>query len=340
MNQPGPHPAWEELLQGLKTLHLEIRNLLLSRRGEEGLRAASREAEDTIYGLDGVIDPVLPGLVEKHLAKGKYRVTLLAEGLEETVLGPSGGEPFRLLVDPLDGTRPFMFDKRSGWVLSGLAPDEGKETRLSRVFLAVMTEAPPTRQWRADQVWALRGMGAQGWTEDLDGLGRDGPFRPSPSKAASLAHGFAQVARFFPGVKVELAGIEEAILSRVLGEESQGRGHVFEDQYPSSGGQLYELIAGRDRFTADLRPLFREHARRKGLPRLLCCHPYDLSAELVAREAGVIVENPFGGPLDPPMDTTSDVAWAGYANREIHDLVAPVLREVLRAKGFGPESAR
>ncbi len=330
----GPHPAWEELLQGLKTLQREIRALLLSRRGEEKLREASREAEDTIYGVDGVIDPVLPGLVEMHLAKGRFRVTLLAEGLEETVLGPPGGEPFRLLVDPLDGTRPFMFDKRSGWILSGLAPDLGPETRLSHVFLAVMTEAPPTRQWRADQVWAVRGMGAQGWTEDLDGLGRDGPFHPSPSGAGSLAHGFAQVARFFPGVKVELAALEEEILARVLGEESQGRGHVFEDQYPSSGGQLFELIAGRDRFTADLRPLFKEKAREKGLPRLLCCHPYDLSAELVAREAGVIVESPGGGPLDPPLDTTSDVAWAGYANERIRRLVAPVLQAVLKEKGL------
>ncbi len=336
MTQQGPHPAWEELLQGLRTLQLEIRDILLSRRGEAGMRAASREAEDTIYGVDGVLDPVLPGLVEKHLARGKFRVTLLAEGLEETVLGPSGGAPFRLLVDPLDGTRPFMFDKRSGWVLSGLAPDEGKETRLSRVFLAVMTEVPPTRQWRAEQVWALRGMGAKGWTFDLDGLGREGPYRPAPSQAESLAHGFAQVARFFPGVKVELAALEEEILDRVLGEESRGRGHVFEDQYPSSGGQLFELIAGRDRFTADLRPLFKEAARQKGLPRLLCCHPYDLSAELVAREAGVLVETPWGEPLDPPMDTTTDVAWAGYANSRIRDLVAPVLQAVLRERGLAP----
>jgi len=331
-----PHPAWEELLDALKALHLEIRALLLSRRGEERLRDASREAEDTIYGLDGVIDPVLPGLVEKHLARGR-RVTLLAEGLEEIALGPAGGEPFRLLVDPLDGTRPFMFDKRSGWILSGLAPDKGAETRLSDVFLAVMTEVPPTRQWRADQVWAVRGRGARGRVEDLDGLGRGTEFSPSPSRAEGLAHGFAQVARFFPGVKVELASIEEEILSRVMGEESHGRGHVFEDQYASSGGQLYELIAGRDRFTADLRPLFKEDARRKGLPRLLCCHPYDLSAELVAREAGVIVENPWGGPLDPPLDTTSDVAWAGYANERIHSLLAPVLQDVLREKGILPQ---
>ncbi len=326
---------WEDLLQGLRTMHREIRDLLLSRRGEEGLRRASREEEeDTIYGVDLVLDPVLPGLVEKHLAREGRRVVLVAEGLEEVALGPPSGRPFRLLVDPLDGTRPFMFDKRSGWILSGLAPDEGPGTRLGRVFLAVMTEVPPTRQWRADQVWALRGRGAGGWVEDLDGLGREGPFRPAPSRAGSLDHGFAQVARFFPGVKTELAALEEDLLSRVMGEESKGRGHVFEDQYPSTGGQLYELIAGKDRFTADLRPLFKEAARRKGLSRLLCCHPYDLSAELAAREAGVLVESPWGEPLDPPMDTTTDVAWVGYANERIRDLLAPVLRRVLEEMGL------
>ena len=71
-------------------------------------------------------------------------------------------------------------------------------------------------------------------------------------------------------------------------------------------------MAGHDRFVADLRPLFE---RRKGRAApALCCHPYDLCTELIARELGVIVTDERGQPLDAPLDVTSDVTWVGYAN--------------------------
>ena len=66
---------------------------------------------------------------------------------------------------------------------------------------------------------------------------------------------------------------------------------MFEDQYISSGGQLYELMAGHDRFVADLRPLFE---RRRAGGAALCCHPYDLCTELIARELGVLVTDEQG----------------------------------------------
>jgi hypothetical protein len=59
---------------------------------------------------------------------------------------------------------------------------------------------------------------------------------------------------------------------------------LLEDQYLSSGGQLYELISGRDRFIADLRPLMEPLLNRRGLMLGICAHPYDLCTELIARE--------------------------------------------------------
>ena len=41
----------------------------------------------------------------------------------------------------------------------------------------------------------------------------------------------------------------------------------------SSGGQLYELMMGHDRFVADLRPLLGA----PGQTVWLCAHPYDLA---------------------------------------------------------------
>jgi len=83
-------------------------------------------------------------------------------------------------------------------------------------------------------------------------------------------------------------------------------------------------MAGHDRFIADLRPLVN--------PTGLCCHPYDLCTALIAREAGVIVTDPAGAPLDARLDVTSDVAWVGYANPKLREVVEPLLRGALRRR--------
>ena len=64
-----------------------------------------------------------------------------------------------VLLDPIDGTRGIMYDKRSAWALSGIAPQRGEATRLSDIVVAAMTELPTRKQWRADQVSAMRGGG-------------------------------------------------------------------------------------------------------------------------------------------------------------------------------------
>jgi hypothetical protein len=86
-------------------------------------------------------------------------------------------------------------------------------------------------------------------------------------------------------------------------------------------------MAGHDRFLADLRPILHDPA--EALSRL-CCHPYDLCTELVAREADVIVTDERGAPLAAPLDTTSRVAWVGYANAALHQSIEPVLQRLLK----------
>jgi hypothetical protein len=116
----------------------------------------------------------------------------------------------------------------------------------------------------------------------------------------------------------------------VLGPPMEGRAACFEDQYASTGGQLYELMAGHDRFIADLRPLMQPTVASRGLPRTLCCHPYDVCAALIAEEIGVVVTGADGGALDAPFDIESDVAWVGYANERIRASVEPALQSALR----------
>ena len=70
-------------------------------------------------------------------------------------------------------------------------------------------------------------------------------------------------------------------------------------------------MAGHDRFVADLRALLE---RRRPGGAALCCHPYDLCTELIARELGVSVTDEQGRQLAAPLDVASDVTWIGYAN--------------------------
>ena len=67
----------------------------------------------------------------------------------------------------------------------------------------------------------------------------------------------------------------------------------------------------------------------------LCCHPYDLCTELIARELGVSVTDAQGVPLDAPLDVTSDVGWIGYANaRPQGTRSSRILRRALARRGL------
>jgi GTPase Era involved in 16S rRNA processing len=65
-----------------------------------------------------------------------------------------------------------------------------------------------------------------------------------------------------------LAAIDEEVVRCTVGPPAAGKAHVFEDQYASTGGQLYGLMAGHDRFIADL-------VARAGTPAVLVANKTD-----------------------------------------------------------------
>jgi hypothetical protein len=156
-----------------------------------------------------------------------------------------------------------------------------------------------------------------------------------PSSADTIAHGFAMVSNFFPGTKVLASELMEHLVRNLLGEADVTRAMVFEDQYICTGGQLYELIVGHDRFNADLRPLFYQ---AQGQPPGLCCHPYDCATMLIAEEAGVVLTDGLGNPLDGPLDTTTGLSWAGYANSKLQITIEPLILNFLEKLGVGRAS--
>ena len=117
-----------------------------------------------------------------------------------------------------------------------------------------------------------------------------------------------------------------------MGPPEKGKAHCYEDQYITSGGQLYEILMGHDRWMADLRPLMESVLKKQGKALGLCAHPYDLCTELIAREAGIIVMNEYGESLSAPLDVSTDVSWIGYANPAIRNIVEPHLLAVLKEK--------
>jgi hypothetical protein len=62
-------------------------------------------------------------------------------------------------------------------------------------------------------------------------------------------------------------------------------------------------------------------------------YTYDICTALILQEAGGIVETPLGRPLRTPLDTTSPVAWIGYANPHLARQVRPVLQRLIRERG-------
>jgi fructose-1,6-bisphosphatase/inositol monophosphatase family enzyme len=328
----------DRLLAQLRDLHEDIRAGVVratEAQSSEALAAVDRDAadtSDTIFAIDRVGEERLVEFFERVVAPERPLV-LIAEGLRDVGYGagvlplPRGttadAAEIRILVDPIDGTRGLMYQKRSAWILTGVAPNNGSATRLRDIELALQTEIPLVKQHLADVLWAVRGEGIR--AERVNRLsGAREPLALHPSRATDLSQGFATFCRFFPGTDgATLAEIEARVMNAALGTVRSGSAPCFEDQYICNGGQLYELIAGHDRFIADLRPLL------PGFDRL-CAHPYDLAAMLIAEEAGVIVTDPASGtPLDAPLDVTAPVAWAAYANDAIRALVEPALHAAL-----------
>jgi fructose-1,6-bisphosphatase/inositol monophosphatase family enzyme len=326
----------QQLLEQLQIIHGAIRDQVLRASEEmaaEQLSAiVAEQAGDVVFAIDRISEEVL--LKQFARLAERWSFVLIAEGLSEdgVAVFPRGIDPaqaeLRIIIDPIDGTRGIMYQKRAAWILTGVAPNHGSQTGLHQIELAIQTEIPLVKQHLCDSLWAIKGQGAHG--QRLNRLtGEVRELVPRPSQATTIAQGYGNIARFFPGGRAALAALDDAVVEALLGPVQQGRAQAFEDQYISTGGQLYELMMGHDRWLADLRPLV-PMLKQTGL----CCHPYDLCTELIAREAGVIVTNEHNQPLDAPLDVDSKLAWIGFANAALAQQIMPHLQRLMRTHHF------
>ncbi len=298
---------------------------------------AAHTTADTIYQIDKVSERLILDWLAANWPK-EHPVRLVMEGIEdhERVTFPADTADesldFQLIIDPIDGTRGIMYDKRPAWALIGLAPQPTTSTSptLEDITVAVMTELPTSKQFISEQLSAtLAPDGSTTLTRVstnlISGESKSIPHRPC--RATDLKHGFASVAKFFPQAKAALATFEEDLFAALTPESEREDALIFDDQYISTGGQLYELIAGHDRVVIDIRPLAFS---KNGYPQSLTCHPYDLCTALVARAAGVVVTLPHKSQLDIPFDTTTTVNWVAYANEELAATIHPVVTRLIQ----------
>jgi fructose-1,6-bisphosphatase/inositol monophosphatase family enzyme len=175
----------------------------------EDLSAVIADDEgDTIFAIDRISEDVVLEQFEREVAS-IAPIVLIAEGLSggKVVLPSDANESeavWRVIVDPIDGTRELMYQKRSAWILTGVAPDRGDDTTLRDVEFAIQTEIPIVKQHRSDTIWAFRDKGVR--AERYDRLsGRTANLDLKPSKAKTIEQGFAMISRFFPGARDVLA---------------------------------------------------------------------------------------------------------------------------------------
>ena len=157
------------LIEAIKAIHEAIRAEVVAacaRASADELAAVTgKQAGDVIYAVDRVSERVL---VDRFAAlAARWPCLLVAEGLgadgrrmlpEGT---PESAAEIVALVDPIDGTRGLMYQKRSAWILTGIAPYRGGGETLADIRVAVQTEIPLVKQHLTDTLWAVAGEGAR-----------------------------------------------------------------------------------------------------------------------------------------------------------------------------------
>src|SRR3954470_25063799 len=166
----------QNVVDRLKEFQRTVRDQVIASRQSHGLHEVNRSsAADTIYQIDTVVEPLLENFCREW--SKTTPLVLIAEGIENehgqegVKVFPEGSQAedaqIRLIVDPIDGTRGIMYDKRPAWALAGFAPDWGPVTRLREIEVAVMTELPTSKMGWADVLWAVKARGTHGERVDL-----------------------------------------------------------------------------------------------------------------------------------------------------------------------------
>jgi len=304
--------------------------------GEEALARPHGQGQgDVTFGLDVPSEERLAAWLAET-ARGEP-LSLLTEDAGWRHMGPDGrggarelpgfghGGP-RIVIDPIDGTRNLMADLRSAWTELAFAPPGPGQPRLADVSDGIVSEIPGTLAGRFRRLFTEAGRCRLELRELTGALVRERTL--APDRDARADHGYFCFFRYEPAQRPALARLEAEFFARLVAQEGAEARSFYDDQYISSAGQLVLLALGRYRLVIDARELVK---RTHGAPGVTS-KPYDLAGAVAcARAAGVVVTAADGGALDFPLDATTPVGYAGYANEPTRARLEPHWRATLAA---------
>src|SRR4051812_48162526 len=115
-------------VQRLIELQRAVRDVVIASHGRASHHVTRSTQADTIYAIDADVEPIIEDFCREW--SKTTPLVLIAEGIENehSVEGvkvfPEGSSAadaaIRLIIDPIDGTRGIMYDKRPAWSLAGV----------------------------------------------------------------------------------------------------------------------------------------------------------------------------------------------------------------------------
>jgi hypothetical protein len=305
-DQETGDPETSDLADALAEVGRRVRAAVLGGRRADDGRVVRTEGGDEVFGVDARADEVALGALEE-LCSARWPGSVVIEGFDDRqpVGDPAG--PWTYLVDPVDGSRGFLAGLRSAWVLLGA----GREAQTLEDLEVGAAVELPTERAAVSLVGCADRSGYLRVEDDDLRAGSSAAASFTPRATASLERAFVTVVRLRPGGHGPIGVWADDLLAGL---------EVYDDLYPCSGGQMLAIAAGSAAAVLDPRPLLDQPPAGQ---RALCAHPYDLAAVVLVRAVGVVVEALPPGPLAVPLDTSTDVAWAAYANPEVAARLRP-----------------
>lgn len=341
LSPPAFHFAQDLALEKLAALlwhahqhvRTSVRQALMQSSAADLAAVAAETQMDTLFRIDEIAEKSLLEYLDAHQAEAPPFL-LVGEFETGEALAFGKGEPrYRVLFDPIDGTRLLMYAKNSGWILSGILPEKGADSRLADVLFALQTEIPLLKHLYAETYWAMPGRGAFHFHENLlTGTHTIAEVHARASK--EFLHGFVSFVNFFPHGKTTMAALEEDFLKNALAQQAFTAAPVFEDQHLSTAGQLQALWQGQLKLVVDVRPQLNRMWRAQNQPTVLCAHPYDLSTWLIAHETDVVLLSPSGAAFDGPADAVSEIGWIGFTHSTLAQRYCELLLQTLQRHGL------
>ena len=311
-----------------------VHRALRAGRDAELTALAGRGAGDWTYGIDELAERELDAWFTEQAAEGP--LSLLTEDRGWRHRGPEGELPGfghggpRVAVDPIDGTRPLMWDLRSAWTVVSVAGPGAGQPRLTDLVEGVVAEIPDTRAALGRVLHARLGEGCRAaLLPAADGTAGPDRVLRAQEDDAELVHGFYPFFGYGWELRPMLGAISAAFFERLREHEGFQPDGAFDDGYLSSGGQLALLALGRYRMVTELRSkLAAERGRATPTAK-----PYDVAgAILCAREAGCAVTALDGGELDFPLDVETPVDYVAFASPALARRLTPHLLEAIAAR--------